>query len=159
NSRFFRLLAQREMDRAARSRRPFTTAYLDLDNFKMINDVFGHTRGDEVLRTVAATMHQNLRKTDLVARVGGDEFAMLLQEVGCDTAGRVISNLSQKLRSEMEKHGWATTFSIGVVTFSTVPRSVDEMLSVADEVMYRVKHGSKNSVRYAQFSEGSCADS
>jgi GGDEF domain-containing protein len=55
---------------------------------------------------------------------------------------------------EMDKHGWPTTFSIGVVTFTEVPRSVDEMLNLADDVMYNVKRGSKNSIRYAEFSEG-----
>ena len=152
NSRFFRLLAEREMHRSVRSRHPFTTAYIDLDNFKTINDVFGHAIGDEVLRTVAASMQQNLRKTDLVARMGGDEFVVLLPEVGLETAAGVTSKLHQKLTSEMEKHGWPTTFSIGVVTFTEVPRSVDEMLSVADGAMYTVKHGSKNSIRYAEFS-------
>jgi len=154
NSRFFRFLAEREMHRSVRSRHPFTTAYIDLDNFKTINDVFGHAIGDEVLRTVAASMQQNLRKTDLVARMGGDEFVVLLPEVGFETAAGVISKLHQKLTSEMEKHGWPTTFSIGVVTFTEVPRSVDEMLNLADDVMYNVKRGSKNSIRYAAFSEG-----
>ena len=151
NSRFFRVLAEREMHRSVRSRRPFTTAYIDLDNFKTTNDVFGHAIGDEVLRTVAASMQQNLRKTDLVARLGGDEFVVLLPEVGLETAAGVISKLHRKLTSEMEKHGWPTTFSIGVVTFTEVPRSVDEMLSVTDHVMYSVKHGPKNNIRYAEF--------
>src|SRR5215510_6515956 len=152
NSRFFRILAEREMDRSVRSRHPFTTAYIDLDNFKTINDLFGHAIGDEVLRTVATSMQQNLRRTDLVARMGGDEFVVLLPEVGLETAAGVISKLHGKLTGEMEKHGWPTTFSIGVVTFTEIPRSMDEMLSVADDAMYSVKHGSKNSIRYAEFS-------
>ncbi len=152
SSHWILVLAEREMHRSVRSRHPFTTAYIDLDNFKTINDVFGHAIGDEVLHTVAASMQQNLRKTDLVARMGGDEFVVLLPEVGLETAAGVTSKLHQKLTGEMEKHGWPTTFSIGVVTFTEVPRSVDEMLSVADGAMYSVKHGSKNSIRYAEFS-------
>ena len=158
NSRFFRVLAQREIDRSARSRQPFTAAYVDLDNFKMINDVFGHTIGDEALRTVADTMQQNLRKTDIVARLGGDEFTILLPEVGANVAWRVVSKLHDKLTSAMQKRHWPITFSIGVVSFSAVPSSVDEMLGLADKVMYRVKHGSKNGIRCIEFPEPVDAD-
>jgi diguanylate cyclase (GGDEF)-like protein len=148
NARFFRALAQREIDRSARYLHPLTVAYIDIDNFKAINDVFGHMTGDKVLAVVAHIMQQQVRKTDVVSRVGGDEFAILLPEVGTDEAKAVISKIGCRLSEEMESKGWPVTFSIGVLTFIAVPPSAEDMLSMADRVMYTVKNSGKNSVRY-----------
>ena len=148
NARFFRALAQREIDRSARYLHPLTVAYIDIDNFKAINDVFGHMMGDKVLAVVAHIMQQQVRKTDVVSRVGGDEFAILLPEVGTDEAKSVISKIGCRLSEEMESKGWPVTFSIGVLTFIAVPPSAEDMLGMADRVMYTVKNSGKNSVRY-----------
>jgi diguanylate cyclase (GGDEF)-like protein len=152
NARFFRALAQREIDRSARHQHPLTIAYIDIDNFKAINDVFGHMTGDKVLSAVAGSMQQQLRKTDVVARVGGDEFAILLPEVGTDVAKAVISKMRQRLSEEMQDKSWPVTFSIGVLTFTAVPPSAEEMLNMADKMMYTVKNSGKNSISYATHS-------
>ena len=149
NARFFRDLAQREIDRSARYLHPFTIAYIDVDNFKAINDAFGHATGDKVLSAVADSMQQHLRKTDVVARVGGDEFVILLPEVGTEAAQAVISKMRHRLSEEMQDKSWPVTFSIGVLTFTAVPVSADEMLTMADKMMYTVKNSGKNSISYA----------
>jgi diguanylate cyclase (GGDEF)-like protein len=149
NARFFRDLAQREIDRSARYLHPFTIAYIDVDNFKAINDAFGHATGDKVLSAVADSMQQHLRKTDVVARVGGDEFVILLPEIGTEAAQAVISKMRQRLSEEMQDKSWPVTFSIGVLTFTAVPVSADEMLTMADKMMYTVKNSGKNNISYA----------
>lgn len=149
NTRSFRELAQMEINRSVRYQRPFTIAFIDIDNFKTINDKFGHTIGDTVLRAIAGSMQAHLRKTDIVARVGGDEFVALLPETDLQTAPVVISNMQHELLSEMIENGWPVTFSIGVLTLTAPQLSVDEILGRADQLMYMVKNGGKNNIQYA----------
>ena len=149
NTRYFHALAQREIDRSSRYQYPFTVAYIDIDNFKNVNDSFGHITGDKVLYAVADCMQRHLRKTDIVARIGGDEFAILLPEVGLSLAETVISKMHGKLLEEMQKNNWPATFSIGVLTFSDAPSSVNEMLNMVDRLMYSVKNKGKNNISFA----------
>jgi diguanylate cyclase (GGDEF)-like protein len=158
NNRFFHELAQREIDRSARYQRPLTVAFIDVDNFKAVNDQFGHSIGDRVLEVIAHTMRQHLRKTDIVARVGGDEFAILLPEIGADDAPKLISKMQQILLEKMQKNKWAVTFSIGVLTLNSPPGSVDEMLDMADKEMYSVKNSGKNNICYAVYTDKSSAE-
>jgi len=149
NARFFHELAQMEINRSVRYKRPFTVAFIDVDNFKTINDTFGHTTGDAVLRAIAINIKSHLRKTDIVARVGGDEFVMLLPETNAQTAPVVIFNMQSALLNEMNESGWPITFSIGVLTLSAPPITVDEVLGRADKLMYIVKNSGKNNIQYA----------
>jgi len=153
NVRFFHELAQREIDRSIRSQAPITVAFMDVDNFKSINDMFGHTTGDKVLGVIAGCMQRCLRKTDIVARVGGDEFAILLPEVGPAAAKTVIAKMQRRLLDEMWLNNWSVTFSTGVLTCTTTPGSVDEILSTADGLMYSVKNNGKNDITYAIHSD------
>ena len=138
-----------EINRSVRYKRPFTIAFIDVDNFKTINDTFGHTTGDTVLRIIAMNIKAHVRKTDIVARVGGDEFVVLLPETNAQNAPIVISNMQRELLKGMNENGWSITFSIGVLTLSTPQLSVDEMVGRADQLMYRVKNGGKNNIQYA----------
>ena len=149
NARFFHELAQMEINRSLRYKRPFTIAFIDVDNFKTINDTFGHTEGDTVLRAIAMNIKAHLRKTDLVARVGGDEFVVLLPETNAQIAPVVMSNMQRALLNEMNESGWSVTFSIGVLTLSDPSLSVDGMLGRADQLMYIVKNSGKNNIQYA----------
>jgi diguanylate cyclase (GGDEF)-like protein len=149
NARFFHELAQMEINRSVRYKRPFTIAFIDVDNFKTINDTFGHTEGDTVLRAIAMNIKAHLRKTDLIARVGGDEFVILLPETNAQTAPLVMSNMQRELLKGMSENGWAVTFSIGALTLNVPQLSVDEMLGRADQLMYTVKNNGKNNIQYA----------
>lgn len=148
NMRFFTELANLELDRARRYKHPFTLIYIDLDNFKSINDRFGHNTGDNLLRLTAEAMKGQVRATDVVARPGGDEFAILLPETGYEPAQKVIYKIRQRLLDTMADKGWPVTFSFGAVTFTGPPDSVSEMIRQADDLMYAAKRNGKNMVKH-----------
>ncbi len=151
NSRLFFDLVQMEIGRFQRYERPFTVANLDLDNFKSVNDRFGHSVGDQVLRSVVSAIRKYLRKTDIVARLGGDEFALLLPETDQESARVVLDKIMNGLLQEMRQGNWPVTFSIGALTCTAMPDTIDEMMKRADELMYAVKSESKNAIKYSTF--------
>ena len=146
--RYFYELAQLEMRRAQRYQHPFTLAYIDLDNFKAVNDRLGHSTGDRVLRAVTEAICRQVRPADTLARLGGDEFALLLPETDGEAARTVINRIHSSLVDEMLRNGWMVTFSVGVVTFSEIPKTVDDAVKMADRAMYSVKAANKNGVNY-----------
>lgn len=148
NSLLFYETAQIEIDRSRRYRRQFSICYLDADNFKKINDTYGHNVGSELLVRIVQTIKQNLRSTDVIARVGGDEFAILFCETNQEQARTVITKIRERLHAEMEKENWQVTFSIGVLTCINIPKTVDEVIKIADDLMYLVKKEGKNSVKF-----------
>jgi diguanylate cyclase (GGDEF)-like protein len=123
--------------------------FIDLDNFKAVNDRFGHHTGDQVLRTVVDHTRNHLRKIDVIARIGGDEFVLLLPETGRESAQAVVSKLQEVLLEAMALNSWPITFSIGVLTCNIAPHSTDELLKMTDKLMYEVKCSSKNDIRHA----------
>jgi len=146
NRRAFYEALDKERVRSVRYRRPFTIAYLDLDNFKKVNDSLGHAEGDELLVQVAAGLTSNLRTSDYVGRLGGDEFAILLPETDATAAQLVLSKLRLRLLEEMKARSWKVTFSIGAATFLDPPDSLDVIIRMADETMYAIKTHGKNNV-------------
>jgi diguanylate cyclase (GGDEF)-like protein len=151
NRRYFTEVAEMEINRARRYKHPFTVVYVDLDNFKTINDHFGHSKGDNLLCLIASTIQNNIRITDTVARLGGDEFAILFPESGPELAEVIICRLKRINLEIMQKHELPVTFSIGVVTFTSPPSSVDEMLKISDNHMYVAKSNGKNTIKHAVF--------
>ncbi len=151
NRRYFIELVNMEINRARRYEHPFTMVCIDLDNFKTVNDCFGHSTGDILLRLVACTIQQNIRATDTVARLGGDEFAILLPETGRNVAEVILQKVQKISLDLLRKHGWPVTLSIGVVTFTSSPSTVDETLRISDQLMYTAKNNGKNSIRYEVF--------
>lgn len=147
NGREFYQRAEAELRRAARSGCPLALAYLDLDNFKTVNDTGGHALGDEVLRTVAVTLRNDLRQSDLVARLGGDEFGILLPDSGAEAAADALGRARGRLSEEMRQRRWPVTGSIGAVVFLQPPASVDDMVSRADALMYAAKRDGKDLLR------------
>jgi len=131
------------VDLSMRRAGAWTLAYIDLDDFKQVNDRLGHNVGDEVLRAVAGTLRAATRRIDVVARLGGDEFAVLMPDTDPAQAETAVRKLQGLLDSSMAKGEWPVTFSIGVTTFLAAPPSPDAALAVADARMYQVKRGAK----------------
>ncbi|MBS1852939.1 MAG: diguanylate cyclase [Acidobacteria bacterium] len=145
NRRAFYEALDVERLRSRRYGRPLTLAYLDLDNFKQVNDAWGHAAGDELLVTVASTIRNTLRSTDFLARLGGDEFAVILPESDAFAAQAVLRKLQAALHAALERR--AVTVSIGAATFLNPQDSVEMMLTIADNTMYSVKKKGKNDVK------------
>jgi diguanylate cyclase (GGDEF)-like protein len=148
NFRSFAEMVNAELHRARRYARPFTVCYLDVDYFKIVNDRFGHSTGDALLRVIVDTTRSRTRASDVVARLGGDEFAILLPETGYEAAQAVVAKLRESLLEAVRQRGWPVTFSIGVVTCLEPPDSVDALLQAADGLMYSVKNTTKDSVNH-----------
>jgi diguanylate cyclase (GGDEF)-like protein/PAS domain S-box-containing protein len=151
NQRSFYELAQREIERSRRYKYPFTIAYFDLDNFKEINDQFGHKVGDEILCAVVKYATGRLRKTDLFARLGGDEFAFLLVETGPEEARRTISKFQHDVFVRIRENNSPVTFSIGVLICIDASLTIDEILKMVDDLMYSVKREGKAGIKYSVY--------
>lgn len=147
NRRFFFKLTNIEIKRSRRYKTPFTFVYLDLDNFKTINDCLGHHTGDTLLRTVAHTIKKNIRSTDFAARLGGDEFAILLTGTEATSAHVVIQKLQSELLHVMRQNKWPVTFSIGILTLNGASTTIDEVMKKADILMYSAKQNGKNMIK------------
>ena len=148
NARYFNELLQMEISRIRRYPHPITLVYVDVDNFKIVNDLFGHRIGDEVLRCIASELKSQLRITDTVARLGGDEFVMLLPSTRQQEARVVVSKVYTNLSEKMRQRNWPVTFSMGAVTCEFSPYSAEQLVNMADELMYEVKNSTKNDVRF-----------
>jgi diguanylate cyclase (GGDEF)-like protein len=144
NVRAYSEKAEQEIERLERYGRPFSLAYLDLDDFKQVNDRFGHSTGDELLQAVAKILRERTRTVDLVARLGGDEFALLLPEADLLSARMAVHKLQSGILEEMARHGWPVTVSSGILEISSPPESVHAMTTMADQLMYRIKRTTKN---------------
>ncbi len=147
NRRCFFEFSEKELGRSLRYRHPLTIIYLDIDNFKTVNDTMGHSAGNDLLCLVAETLSHIIRSTDMVARLGGDEFALLLPESDPESARNAVRKVMNGLKGAL-KDDWPVTFSVGMVTYMLPPASVDEMVKEADNLMYAVKLAGKGAVRH-----------
>jgi diguanylate cyclase (GGDEF)-like protein len=152
NARVFEEHANRVIAECRRYGRQFTIAYVDLDEFKQVNDRFGHAEGDQALRTVAAAIRNSLRTTDTVARLGGDEFAILMPETGVDQARASLGRVAAAVSSAASGR-WETGVTLGAVTFTQPPVDVDSALRQADALMYRGKAAGRGRVMQATWPE------
>lgn len=154
NARYFNELLQMEVERIRRYPHPITVVFIDIDNFKLVNDLFGHKMGDEVLRCIATELKAQLRSTDCIARLGGDEFALLLPSARQADAEVAISKVHHHLRAEMQRRNLPVTFSMGAVTCLVPPYSAEQIINMADELMYEVKNSTKDNVRFFTWGNG-----
>lgn len=145
NRRAFMEMGAEEVDRSLRSEQPLGVGFIDLDNFKRLNDTLGHDAGDSALKATAKALRDNLRSTDLIARLAGDEFAIMLPGLEYDKANLLCEKLANAVNAELIEFP-PVTASIGVAWFVKPDRPFELMLRVADELMYEVKMNGKNSV-------------
>jgi diguanylate cyclase (GGDEF)-like protein len=154
NSRFFYQILELEIQRSQRQPQPITVAYIDLDNFKQVNDTLGHQTGDRLLSDICKIMTEQMRKSDVVARLGGDEFALLFIGAKYDNAKHALERLHQKLAESVANQPWSFVgFSIGAVTYPQPPSSVSLAIEQADQLMYAVKKSGKNQVRHVRYGD------
>lgn len=153
NARGFYIELANELLRSSRYKHIFSLAYIDIDNFKFINDSQGHAEGDSLLIEVARCLKEALRTTDIIGRLGGDEFACLLPETKQEEAKAAFLKASKLLQSQMEINDWSVTFSVGLVTFETIPADIREAMKIADDLMYSVKKLKKDNISYTVWCE------
>jgi diguanylate cyclase (GGDEF)-like protein len=153
NSRYLNLVLRRETKRASRSGRPLSLLFIDLDGFKGVNDTHGHLYGSKALCEAAAVIRGSARETDVVARFGGDEFAIILPDTGGEGAFAVGARVRDKIAAYKFLSGDGLdihlTASVGVATLPDVAASSDELVQAADKAMYAVKDSGKNGIQAA----------
>jgi len=145
NARAFASQLAQELGRNRRYGRPLALIYLDLDDFKKVNDAHGHATGDAVLRLVADAMRSAVRQADVVGRLGGDEFGVLMPETDGSLAHAVANRLAGGIRTVFRGTP-SVTASIGVVAVSGTEAGSDELLRKADQAMYEAKRAGKDRV-------------
>ena len=139
-----------EWKRSTRANRPFALVLMDLDRFKFVNDFYGHLEGDVVLQRVGHILEQNCRRSDVVARYGGDEFVILMQEAGVEQARQLASKLRAWIASDRLLRDKNITASFGIAGFPVHGSTPQELLQVADSSMYISKHQGGNAVSSAE---------
>lgn len=156
NRRAFDRTLDIEMERSKRAKTPLSLAIFDLDNFKSINDTYGHPKGDEVLATFAERLQRSTRRYDLAARLGGEEFALVMAGSGVIKAQRLLNRLLQEFRQvEFQKTDGSGTFSVtcsvGLTCFKgTSQINAEELLKLADDALYEAKTTGKDQVKVSR---------
>jgi diguanylate cyclase (GGDEF)-like protein len=145
NARAFSDRLTQELNRNRRYRHPVSLLYLDLDNFKALNDSRGHQTGDTVLRLVADAMRLAVRETDIVGRMGGDEFAVLMPETDGALADTVARRLNEGIKTAFPASP-VVSASIGIVSFDDTTATADDVLRRGDQAMYEAKRSGKDQV-------------
>ena len=153
NRRYFTEELKKEADRARRLNQPFTIISLDLDYLKKINDTYGHMAGDIAIKAIADVMKKNARSIDIPARLGGEEFSILLP--GIDSNGGMVA--AERIRAAIENEEvpqiGKITASIGVGTYPEHSMNIDELVEMTDQAMYRSKINGRNRVTIAKQNE------
>jgi diguanylate cyclase (GGDEF)-like protein len=149
NKRYFEEMLEREVSRSRRYEREFSLVIFDIDHFKDINDTSGHLAGDAVLRQLGMLVRAHLRRDDIIARIGGEEFGVILPEIGL----RGARELAEKLRSlvenatfEFERTAIPVTISLGVAQWEASYEDAAELVKAADERLYEAKRTGRNKV-------------
>jgi diguanylate cyclase (GGDEF)-like protein len=148
NRRFFMELVEAEFHRAERYRFALTLAYIDLDNFKQLNERLGRQSGDELLYRFVEQLSEALRANDVVARLGGDEFALLLPQTDREQAQQVFTRLQPQMKDALEAETIPLEYSIAVVTFLEMPETVEDLTEQAEKLLQSIKAKGKNRLEY-----------
>ena len=156
NREAFRERVENEILRSRRYNHPLSLAFIDLNNFKQVNDIQGHERGDKLLQQISDTITHTIRGIDIAGRVGGDEFAICLPETGGEQVCKAIDNLVKALEIVTGQYGRQVTASIGVVTCTEIcfTETYDALLGKADMLMYTAKEKGKNAAEFETIGAG-----
>ena len=153
NRRGFDSTMTLEVERSTRFKTPLTLCIMDLDNFKAVNDTYGHPCGDEVLQTVASILLSEMRMIDTAARIGGEEFALLLPGTGLARAQKLLQRIQSVIKVTEISCGpdkLAVTMSMGVASYrGKLPPDPEKLLVEADKALYRAKRAGKNRIEVA----------
>ena len=153
NSRYLSEVLRREGKRAMRTRQPLSLLFIDLDGFKDINDTHGHLYGSRAIVEAGAVIRGCARETDVVARFGGDEFAVVLPDTGSEGALVVADRVRERIASHVflaaEGFNCRLTGSTGVATLPDIVPTVERLLQAADDAMYWVKAHGKDGIQLA----------
>jgi diguanylate cyclase (GGDEF)-like protein len=152
NSRGFYEYLNNEIERFKRYKSPFTIVYMDIDNFKQLNDTIGHLEADKIIKEIACEIRNHFRSADIIARLGGDEFCFLLVETDYQKAKLAMDKLKDKLLSFVSDKNLPITFSYGVATFEndlSIKNLIPyEVVKIADDLMYESKKNGKNKITH-----------
>lgn len=154
NALHFQDLLAAEFARAQRYERPLTLAFVDVDDFKDVNDTHGHRVGDEVLRSIAAAVTDEIRSTDVLGRLGGDEFGIILPETTEESALGLLTRVERRVAALARESGWPVSISVGATTLAAAARpewTAEDLLHRADTLMYRAKSEGKGRVVIERF--------
>jgi diguanylate cyclase (GGDEF)-like protein len=149
NRRFLEEALPKEVARAQRKEYPVTILIIDIDEFKLVNDTYGHAAGDLILQNLGRLLSKQTRKDDIAVRLGGEEFLILLTEVGLEQGmkrAEDIRRLIEKMRSEVDEFRVGITVSIGVAEFPSSSKEIRDVMRKADQAMYRAKFKGRNQV-------------
>jgi diguanylate cyclase (GGDEF)-like protein len=152
NHRAFRRRIVEANQRAIRGEKPMSVLFVDIDHFKVINDTYGHSVGDSVLKKVASSIHDTVRQVDFAARYGGEEFVVILEDTGRQGALIMAERLRQRIGGldyEEMDGGRNVTASIGIATYPADTASVEELIALADAALYRAKNDGRNCCKVA----------
>lgn len=151
NMRAFNLMLDKELERARQYRDPFTAIMVDVDGLKGINDRYGHSAGTRLIQSVARTLKNNVRKSDVVARYGGDEFIILMYRTDNETASLCAERIRTAVNNtslDVDGHRISTTTSIGIASFPDTVMEPEKVLDKADFALYRSKQEGRNQVTW-----------
>jgi diguanylate cyclase (GGDEF)-like protein len=145
NRQGFHEVLESEVERHVRNGASFCLAYIDVDDFKGVNDRYGHAEGDRLLEAVGHVTAKSIRRSDTVGRLGGDEFAVFFPETNQAEAMAIEFKLREALTTITQpRPWWSVSFSIGIATFVSMPKSADAAMAYVDQLMYRAKRGGKS---------------
>lgn len=136
-----------EQSRSARSGKPYSLLFIDIDQFKSLNDEQGHYTGDQALKALSTILTNNSRAGDVVCRFGGDEFALLFPETDDASCKLLADRIMEVAKADFQSKGWPIGLSVGCVTGSGSSQSIEELLQIADGKMYSMKKEARIQLR------------
>ena len=148
NTRYLARHIARLRETGRTAKQPVTLAYIDLDNFKEVNDTHGHDEGDQVLRVLAEETRKTIGENDIFARLGGDEFVVVIPERDFTAAKQIIEQLAMNVLAAFRRRGWPVTLSIGALTYNHAAKIPVSPMQQVDQLMYKVKKTGKAAIRH-----------